>query len=130
MLTLGFYAYFSADQRTSVDVRHQNSAQEKKASAVDLAAELISKPQLKSEKADAKDVFKEYEKQTESLTLRELNEEVTKINIRLSDFSDMSFAQFSAVELDEFNRLSQMKAVFLKKLIFKKYANKKQMEKL
>lgn len=58
----------------------------------------------------------------ESMTAEQLNEEVRKIDLRLVDFSDLSFEQFTKKQLNEFNELVQKKAIYLKKYIFKKYS--------
>lgn len=99
--------------------------QEKKADAS------VSRPQKQADVAESlhvekirteTDNIKHNVKNIESMTAEQLNEEVRKIDLRLVDFSGLSFEQFTEKQLNEFNELVQKKAVYLKKYIFKKYS--------
>lgn len=74
--------------------------------------------------------FKNNIKNIESMTTEQLNEEIQKIELRLEDFSDLSYEKFTEQQLNEFNALVQKKAVYLKKYIFKKYSAAYAVEKI
>lgn len=67
--------------------------------------------------------FEAYEKQIKNLNHQELNKKIIKIEHRLNKFSHLNYDEFSEEQLEEFNKLNEIKSVLLKKLIFIKYSN-------
>ena len=107
---VGFAFYLQQDKKADVLVlRPQKQAD---------VAESLHVNKIRTETDDVKYNIKNIE----TLTIGQLNEEIQKIELRLADFSDLSFENFTEKQLNEFNELVQKKAVYLKKYIFKKYS--------